>query len=45
MGYNDVGRRLDRLPDGNWGSYTLYRGGNGERNEPNPYWPFREENF
>jgi len=29
-GYNAVGGRLDRLPDGNPVSYTLYRGRNGE---------------
>jgi hypothetical protein len=29
-GYNAVGGRLDRLPDGNLVSYTLYRGRNGD---------------
>ena len=29
-GYNAVGGRLDRLPDGNPVSYTLYRGRNGD---------------
>jgi hypothetical protein len=29
-GYNAVGGRLDRLPDGNLMSYTLYRGRNGD---------------